>query len=113
MELRWIMENINNEIPKYIKKKESSVSKSKVKSKHKHEYVDCLLIKDNDRPYKATYCRICGKIGDYNFYEVERTEDGYYRVLDTDEVFEKYKDLEKIYVEDIWQKYVVLNTEGE
>ena len=106
------MKNLDNEIPKYIKKKESSVSKSKVKSKHKHKYVDCLLIKDNDRPYKSTYCRICGKIGDIHFFETERTEDGYYRVLDTDEVFEKYKYLEKIYVEDIWQKYVVLDNEN-
>lgn len=109
------MKTLDNEIPKYIKKKESSVSKSKVKSKHKHKYVDCLLTKDkdNDRPYKAKYCKICGKIGDIKFFETEQTEDGYYRVLDTDEVFEKYKDLEIIHIEDIWQKYIVLNTEGE
>ena len=107
------MENINNEIPKYIKKKESSVSKSKVKSKHKHEYVDCLLVKDNDRPYKATYCKICGKIGNINFFETERTENGYFRILDNDEVFEKYKDLERFYIDDVWQKYVVLNKENE
>lgn len=106
------MENINNEIPKYIKKKESSVSKSKEKSKHKHEYVDCLLVENNRYPHKATYCKICGKIGDRKFFEAERTEDGYYRILDTDEVFEKYKDLEKIYIEDIWQKYVVLDNES-
>lgn len=105
------MNDYNNEIPKYIKKKESSVSKSKVKSKHKHEYTYCLLVKDNDRPYKAKYCKICGKIGDINFFETERTEDGYYRVLDTDEVFEKYKDLDKIYVEDVWQKYVTFDKE--
>ena len=106
------MKTLDNEIPKYIKKKKSSVSKSKVKSKHKHEYVDCLLIKDNDRPYKAKYCKICGKIGDIKFFETEQTEDGYYRVLDTDEVFEKYKDLEIIHIEDIWQKYVVLDNEN-
>lgn len=107
------MKTLDNEIPKYIKKKESSVSKSKEKSKHKHEYVDCLLVK-NGYPHKGTYCKICGKIGDMNFFEYERTGSGYLRILDKDEVFEKYKDLEKIYVEDIWQKYVVLdNEEGE
>lgn len=106
------MNYYDDEIPKYIKKKESSVSKSKVKSKHKHEYIDCLFVKDNGHPYKATYCKICGKIGERNFMEVERTEDGYFRILDTDEVFEKYKGLEKIYIDDIWNEYVVLNKEN-
>lgn len=105
------MNDYDNEVPKYIKKKESSVSKSKEKSKHKHEYVDCLLIKDNDRPYKATYCKTCGKIGRLNFFETERTEEGYFKVLDKDEVFEKYKDLKKIYIDDIWQKYVTFDKE--
>lgn len=105
------MNDYSNDVPKYIKKKESSVSKSKVKSKHNHEYVNCLLVKDNDRPYKATYCKICGKIGNINFFETERTENGYFRILDTDEVFEKYKDLERFYIDDIWNDYVVLNKE--
>ena len=107
------MKSLENDIPKYIKKKESSVSKSKVKSKHKHEYVDCLLITGNNRPYKGTYCKICGKIGKIRFFESERNEDGYLRLLDHDEIFEKYKDLEKIYIEDIWQKYVVLKENDE
>lgn len=106
------MNDYGNDVPKYIKKKESSVSKSKKKSKHKHEYVDCLFVKDNGHPYKATYCKICGKIGERNFMEVEQTEDGYFRILDTDEVFEKYKGLEKIYIDDIWNEYVVLNKEN-
>ena len=106
------MKTLDNEVPKYIKKKESSVSKSKVKSKHKHEYVDCLLV-ENGYPHKGTYCRICGKIGERRFFEIERTENGFFRVLDTDEVFEKYKDLEKIYIEDIWQKYIVLDNESD
>ena len=105
------MKTLDNEIPKYIKKKESSVSKSKVKSKHKHKYVDCLLV-ENGYPHKGTYCKICGKIGERSFFETERTENGFFRVLDTDEVFEKYKDLKKIYIDDIWQKYVVLDKES-
>ena len=107
------MTDFDNEIPKYIKKKESSVSKSKEMSNHKHEYVDCLFVKD-DYPQKGTYCKICGKIGDINFFELEEFESGFFRILDADEVFEKYKDLEKIYIESVFQKYVVLdNKEGE
>lgn len=107
-----IKERINNEIPKYRKKKSSSTSKSGIKSKHKHKYVDCLLV-HNNHPHWATYCSICGKIGDLHFFETEKRKDGLYsRQLDCDEVFEKYKDLAKIDVEDIWQKYVPINKEG-
>ena len=101
---------IENEIPKHRKKKQSSTSKSSTKSKHKHEYKEVLLI-HNDRPHWATACKICGKIGDLHFYEAEKCEFGY-RGLDVDEVFEKYKDLEKIVIEDIWQKYVPISQEG-
>ena len=96
---------IDNEIPKHRKKKPSSTSKSKEKSKHKHEYKEVLLI-HNDRPHWATVCKICGKINDLHLFETEKREDGLYRQLDYDEVFEKYKHLEKIEIEDIWQKYV-------
>lgn len=106
------MKNLYNEVHKHIKKKESSVSKSKEKSKHKHEYVDCLLIENNRYPHKAKYCKICGKIGDFEIFELEEFENGLFRILDHDEVFEKYKDLEKFYVDDIWQKYVILENEG-
>lgn len=106
------MIDFNNEVPKHIKKKESSVSKSKEKSKHKHEYIDCLLIEENGYPRKGTYCKICGKIGKFNFFEIV-PENGYWIVLDSDEVLEKYKDLEKVYVNDIWQKYVALDNETE
>ena len=102
---------IENEIPKYCKKKKSSTSKSSTKSKHEHEYKEVLLI-HNDRPHWATVCKICGKIGDLRFFEAERTEQGDYRSLDADEVFEKYKDLENIVIEDIWQKYVSISQEG-
>ena len=101
----------DNEIPKHRKKKKSSVSKSSTKSNHKHEYATCLLI-HNSHPYWATYCKICGKIGDLHFFECEKREDGLYRQLDCDEVFHKYGNLEKIEVEDIWQKYVPINSKG-
>ena len=32
-----------NEIPKYLKQKESNISKSNRKSKHKHQYEECLI----------------------------------------------------------------------
>ena len=102
---------MDNEIPKYCKKKPSSTSKSNVKSKHKHEYKECLLI-HNGYPHWATVCKICGKIGDLHFSECEPYRDGMWRQLDYDEVFEKYKNLEKIVVEDIWQKYVPVSQEG-
>ena len=102
---------IENEIPKHRKKKQSSTSKSSTKSKHKHEYKEVLLI-HNGRPHWATVCRICGKINDLHFFETERTDDGYHRSLDSDEVFKKFKDLEKYYIEDIWQKYVPVSQEG-
>ena len=98
---------IENEIPKHRKKKQSSTSKSSTKSKHKHEYKEILLI-HNDRPHWATVCKICDKIGDLHFFETEKCEFGY-RVLDDDEVFKKYKDLENIVIEDIWQKYVPID----
>ena len=85
---------IENEIPKHRKKKQSSTSKSSTKSKHKHEYKEVLLI-HNDRPHWATVCKICGKIGDLHFFETE--------------VFEKYKHLENIVIDDIWQKYVPID----
>lgn len=90
---------MSNEITKYIKKKKSSTSKSKAKSKHKHEYVDCLFIKNN-KPYKGTYCKICNKIKDMALFETEKIGSRY-RILDDNEVFEKYKDLEKRYIGDI------------
>lgn len=101
----------DKEIPKYCKKKYSSTSKSSMKSKHKHEYKEILLI-HNGNPHWATVCKICGKIGDLHFYETEPYRDGMWRQLDSDEVFEKYKDLENIVIEDIWQRYVPISREG-
>ena len=102
---------IDNEIPKHRKKKQSSTSKSSTKSKHKHDYKEVLLI-HNGRPHWATVCKICGKIGDLHFFEAGKRENGLYRQLDSDEVFKKYKHLENIVIDDIWQKYVPISQEG-
>ena len=65
----------------------------------------------NDRPHWATVCKICGKIGDLHFFEAEPYRDGMWRQLDSNEVCEKYKYLEKIVIDDIWQKYVPISQE--
>lgn len=102
--------NIVDEEPKYRKKKESSTSKSKTKSKHKHEYVECLFI-NKSHPHRGTYCKICGKIGDIHFFEAERTDAGYYRQLDYDEVFKMYKHLDQVHLDDMFQRFVPISNE--
>lgn len=59
------------EIPKYLKQKESNISKSNRKSKHKHQYEECLIQYNFNFVGKIhittslhSYCTICGKIGD-------------------------------------------------
>lgn len=60
-----------NEIPKYLKSKESNISKSNRKSKHKHHYEECLIQYRSTFIGKTrlntdlyTYCTICGKINE-------------------------------------------------
>ena len=103
-------DEISEKVPKHIKK-QSSVSNSKKKSKHRHEYIDCLLIIDDRKPHKATYCKICGKVGDIKFFEVEKTNHGTFRMLNTEEVYEKYKNLPQIHVKDVFKKYVSIDVE--
>lgn len=95
-----------HEIPKYIKQKESNISKSNRKSKHKHQYEECLIqypITFAGKSYTKTglynYCTICGKIGN--------------RFPGT-ELYEKYYDkLLVFFVEDIYkEKYVDLKREN-
>ena len=98
----------NNEIPKYRKKKPSK-SKSSSKSDHKHQYDDCLLVDEENRPHKAEYCVICGKINNVKAFETERIDGGRFRMLTYDEVFQKYKSLKQFQVKDIWDKYVTIS----
>lgn len=61
------------EIPKYLKQKESNISKAKKKSKHKHQYEECLIqynlkMRSANKPTTlmtslSSYCIVCGKIG--------------------------------------------------
>lgn len=86
------------------KKKETSKSKSSRKSNHKHKYEDCLVIEEdnNNKPYKAMYCTICGKLNNIETPVISHPN-GYYQILSKKEIYEKYKDLKKIYVDSIWE----------
>lgn len=99
------------EIPKHVKKKKSSVSKSKEKSKHKHRYANCLLIENDKKPYRAIYCKICGKVKDVILFETEKTDNGTCRILKKEEIFEKYRNLPVIQVKNIFQKYIPVSVE--
>lgn len=93
------MTYIEQEIPKYKKKKPSSISKSEYKSKHKHEYVEavCIMLSyyNKEKVNIISYCKKCGKI--YNFHRpYEKTRMGTYRMLTDEEILEKYKDLKII-----------------
>ena len=98
---------MDNEIGKYVKKKESNTSKAGKKSKHKHIYEECIITDTNDKhwcygePLLATYCTICGKIYDWKIPTV-KTEYGYTMLNDT-EVEEKYSHLPHFEVNDIWK----------
>ena len=128
-----------NEIPKYLKQKESNISKSNRKSKHKHHYEECLI----QHPFSFagntsihtqlnSYCTICGKIGGYlknGKYTKEaellqkqrQEEDKHFRVISIsgEELYERYHDkIPVFFVEDIYkEKYVDLeqnnNPDGE
>lgn len=101
------MKNYNDlEIPKYKKK---SSTKHTSRSDHKHNYDDCLLVDNENRPYKANYCVVCGKIKDLKFWQTVRKDDNTYLQLDSDEVFKMFADLPTFKVVSCWDKYVILN----
>ena len=125
-----------NEIPKYLKQKESNISKSNRKSKHKHHYEECLIQYRSTFIGKTclntdlyTYCTICGKINE-RFKENKSIVKDYVRTVNTpigkycshipdEELYEKYHNkLPVFFVEDIYkEKYVDLkqnnNPDGE
>ena len=127
-----------NEIPKYLKQKESNISKSNRKSKHKHHYEECLIKNKSIFAGKThlntglyTYCTICGKINE-RFKENKSIVKDYIREVNSpidkckcysrisdEELYEKYNDkLPVFFVDDIFkEKYVDLeqnnNPDGE
>lgn len=118
------MDSIINydEIAKHKKKTQSNTSKSKSKAKHKHQYKSCLIkyslsFQDCIHVSIASYCSICGKIGeniDKNRSMVEPTDIGgkhYRRMLSSHEILEKNKDLPVFDVGGYGSKYVTLSDE--
>lgn len=97
---------IMSDIPKHKKKKKSSTSKSKNKAKHAHQYKDCLIF-ENNKPHKATYCTICGKLGDVKMFDTEPCGTGY-RMLSAQEILEKYPHIPQFMVNSIWDKFISL-----
>lgn len=124
-----------NEIPKYLKQKESNTSKSNRKSKHKHQYEECLIqypITFAGKTHISTklygYCSICGKIGSVkngkSKAELEQLEksrqdnSNFLIAISGEEIYERYHNrLPVFYIEDSFADYVVLerenNLEGE
>lgn len=124
-----------NEIPKYIKQKESNTSKSNRKSKHKHQYEECLIqypIIFAGKTFINTklygYCSICGKIGSVKNgkykAELEQSEksrqgnNSFLIAISGEEIYERYHNkLPIFYIENSFADYVVLekenNTKGE
>ena len=124
------------DIPKYLKSTESSISKSNRKSKHKHKYEECLIqykwnFKSNaftqeekERIHTSlnSYCTICGKIGGYlksgkYTKEIEllekqkQEEDKHFRVISIsgEELYERYHDkIPVFFLDNMSNRYVVL-----
>ena len=121
--------------PKYLKQKESNISKAKKKSKHKHQYEECLIqykwnLKSNafsqeekERMHTllSSYCTICGKFGGIvknSKYqkEVETLQkqrqigSNFLTNISGEEIYEMYHDkLPVFFVDDIFnEKYVHL-----
>ena len=98
-----------NEIPKYLKQKESNISKSNRKSKHKHQYEECLIQyrstfigKTHLNTGLYTYCTICGKINE-RFKENKSIVKDYIREVNS--LIGKYKCYSRISDEELYEKY--------
>ena len=119
------------DISKYLKQKESNISKSSKKSKHKHQYEECLIQynmsfngKSNIHTSLSSYCTICGKIG-YRFKEEKSIVTDYltiintpigkcYQLISDEKLYEEYHTkLPVFFVEDMFSDYVCINHENE
>ena len=104
------VENDMAEVPKYKKKRESSISKSYIKAKHKHIYKDCLFVDKKERHQKGMYCTICGKVGEISL-GIEKIGSDRIKLTDK-EIYERYKHLEQIEVEGIIPGYIPIKQGG-
>ena len=108
--------NADLEVPKYLKQKESNISKANKKSKYKHQYEECLIrYKWNWEENKIhtslnSYCIIWGKINDRMknsivtdyMKKVDTPMGKRYIRISEDTLYEKYHNrLPVFFVEDI------------
>lgn len=118
------------EIPKYLKSKQSNTSKSNRKSKHKHYYEECLIqypITFAGKTHICTrldgYCTICGKIGSVKNgkYKAELEQEEKLRqdnsnfliAISGEEIYKRYHNkLPIFYIKDSFADYVVLEREN-
>lgn len=91
-------EIFEDEVGKYVKKKNSNKSKSRDKSKHKHDYSKKCLVEMDMIIYLTEYCSICGKIGDM-VIPTGTGIDGKDYMLSREEVLNKYKKLDLIHLD--------------
>lgn len=94
------------EIPKYKKRSKGSTSQAEYEAKHKCQYKECILIYEG-RPYKASYCIICGKVRDWDSFK-EKTDYGYWLLPDK-EIFNRYNYLEKFEVDNLFTRKLQVN----
>lgn len=81
-------------------------SKASSKSKHKHIYEDCLLETPERKYYKATRCKICGKIGDRHFFELtDIPGKSASTMIPASDLRDFYPDLPVYYVDDLFDKF--------
>lgn len=122
-----IMNNFDQEIPRYRKNTGSNISKIKKKSKHKHQYEECIIRykfsfmgKDNIHTELSSYCSICGKIGARFSEEKSIVEDKplhkqlpngwkYITHMSGEEIYEQYHDILPVFYTEFCDKYVDLN----
>lgn len=95
----------------YKKDKHANLSKAKKKSKHKHEYEMFMMEYPFKSPYTgeiiyhhsiATYCTICGKIGDAGLFRLVTLPNGMTRLMNDEELVEKYKNLPLVRTDNYW-----------
>lgn len=91
---------IIDETPKYRKKRKKNTPE---KSDHKHDYLIEVLVekefKDRTKRYHyGRQCSICGKLGHEKIIEteLEPCSNSLYRMLNQEEILEKYKGLKII-----------------
>ena len=138
--MKLIDSKIKTDIIKYLKQKESNISKSNRKSKHKHHYEECLIQnkwnfksnaftqeeKERIHTSLSSYCIICGKIGGIiknSKYQEEietlqkqrQIGSNFWISISGKEIYEMYHDkLPVFFVEDIYkEKYVDLEQNSE